>query len=87
MPRIIPEPRYFSMPSTVVGAVALRKEALNWTPWVRSLIQEPLACLHELAGRDQRGVANEGDEIALPAGFDPQHAEAVLGVMERDAVD
>ena len=31
------------MPSTVVGAVALRNEALNWTPCVRSLIQEPLA--------------------------------------------
>src|SRR6201987_1110322 len=44
MPRIIPEPRYFSMPSTVVGAVALRNEALNWTPWVRSLTQSPLAC-------------------------------------------
>ena len=43
MPRIIPEPRYFSIPSTVVGAVALRNEALNWTPWVRSLIQDPLA--------------------------------------------
>src|SRR5438552_1278107 len=41
--RIMPEPRYFSIPSTVVGAVALRKEALNWTPWVRSLTQLPLA--------------------------------------------
>jgi hypothetical protein len=39
----MPEPRYFSIPSIVVGAVALRNEALNWTPWVRSLIQEPLA--------------------------------------------
>src|SRR5271170_1695967 len=43
MPQIIPEPRYFSIPSIVVGAVALRNEALNWTPWVRSLIQPPLA--------------------------------------------
>src|SRR6516164_3688121 len=43
MPRIMPEPMYFSMPSTVVGAVALRNEALNWTPCVRSLIQDPLA--------------------------------------------
>src|SRR5215472_16834650 len=43
MPRIIPEPRYFSMPSTVVGAVALRNEALNWTPCVRSLTHAPLA--------------------------------------------
>src|SRR5215469_6904764 len=43
MPRIMPEPRYFSMPSTVVGAVAFRNEALNWTPCVRSLTQDPLA--------------------------------------------
>jgi hypothetical protein len=32
MPRIISEPRYFSMPSVVVGGMALRNEALNWTP-------------------------------------------------------
>jgi len=31
------------MPSTVVGAAALRNEALNWTPCVRSLTQDPLA--------------------------------------------
>jgi hypothetical protein len=39
----MPEPRYFSIPSSVVGAVALRNEARNWTPCVRSLIQDPLA--------------------------------------------
>src|SRR5260370_10912274 len=43
IPRIIPEPRYFLIPSTVVGCVALRNEALNWTPCVRSLTQVPLA--------------------------------------------
>jgi hypothetical protein len=32
-------------------------------------------------------MANDGDEIALAAGFDAEHAEAVLGVMEGDAVD
>jgi len=26
--------------------------------------------LDELAGRDQRGVADQGDEIALASGFD-----------------
>jgi hypothetical protein len=29
MPRIIPEPRYFSIPSAVVGGEARRKAALN----------------------------------------------------------
>jgi hypothetical protein len=32
-------------------------------------------------------MADEGDEIALATGFDPQHAEAVIRVVERDAVD
>ena len=32
-------------------------------------------------------MADEGDEIALAAGFDAQHAKAVVGVVERDAVD
>jgi hypothetical protein len=32
-------------------------------------------------------MANEGDEIALASRLDAQHAEAVLGVVERDAVD
>jgi hypothetical protein len=41
----------------------------------------------ELAGRDHSGVADDGDEITLTTGFDTQNAEAVLGVVERDAVD
>src|SRR5205085_8844576 len=49
MPRIMPEPRYFSIPSTVVGAATLRNEALNCTPWTRSLIQAPLACTNSPA--------------------------------------
>jgi hypothetical protein len=49
MQRIIPEPRYFSIPSTVVGAVAVRNVALNWTPCVRSLIQDPLAWMNSPA--------------------------------------
>jgi hypothetical protein len=86
MPRIMPEPRYFSIPSTVVCAVALRNEALNWTPSVRS-VDPGSARLDELAGRDHRSVAEDGDQVALAAGFDPQHAEAVLVVVEGDALN
>jgi hypothetical protein len=32
-------------------------------------------------------MADEGDEIALAAGFDTQNAEPVLGVVECDPVD
>jgi hypothetical protein len=54
---------------------------------VRAVIDPGPACLHELAGRDHRGMANDGDQIALATGFDPWHAEAVVGVMEGNAVD
>src|SRR5712671_4192979 len=40
-----------------------------------------------LANRDHRRVAEDGDQVALPAGFDAEHAEAVLVVVEGDALD
>src|SRR5215211_4814414 len=43
MPRIMPEPRYFSMPSSVVGAIAFRNDARNCRPWVRSFTHTPEA--------------------------------------------
>ena len=43
--------------------------------------------LDELAGRNHRRVSNNRDQITLPSRLDAQHAEAVLGIMERDAVD
>ena len=43
--------------------------------------------LHELAGRHHRGMAEYGDQVALAAGFDTQHAKPVLSVVEGDALD
>ena len=43
--------------------------------------------LDELAGRDQGGVAHHRHEVALAAGLDAQHAEAVVGVVEGDPLD
>ena len=40
-----------------------------------------------LAGGDHGGVADDGDQIAVAARLDAQNAEAVLGVVERDALD
>ena len=54
---------------------------------VRAVVDPGPARLDELAGGDHCGMADEGDEIALATGFDTQHAEAVVGVMEGDAVD
>src|SRR3954449_4260862 len=42
MPLTMPEPRYFSIPSSVVGGAELRKAARNWRPWTRSLTHVPL---------------------------------------------
>src|SRR4051812_42618605 len=42
MPRIMPEARYRSMPSSVVGGLTLRKDARNCWPCVRSFTQVPL---------------------------------------------
>ena len=43
MPRIIPEPRYFSMPSRVLGGTTRKCSARNWSPWLRSLTHAPSA--------------------------------------------
>jgi hypothetical protein len=54
---------------------------------VGAVIDPGSARLHELAGRDHRRVTKDGDQVALAAGFDAQHAEAVLFVVEGDALD
>jgi hypothetical protein len=54
---------------------------------VGAVVDPGSARLDELAGRDHRGMANDGDEIALAAGFDAQNAEAVVGVVEGHPVD
>src|SRR5271166_2434938 len=54
---------------------------------VRTVVDPASARLDELAGRDHRGVAENRDQVALPTSFDPQHAEAVIGVVEGDALD
>jgi hypothetical protein len=57
MPRIMPDERYFSMPSTEVGAEG-----------------------------DRRGVADHGYEIPMSPRLGPQNAEAILGIVEGDAL-
>jgi len=43
--------------------------------------------LHELAGRDQGGMAHHRHEVPLAARLDPQHAETVVGIVERDPLN
>ena len=51
-------------------------------------IVDPFAgCSDPLAGRDDGGVADYGHQIAMSARLRPEHAEAVLGVVESDPLD
>src|SRR6266850_6111133 len=59
MPLTMPLPRYFSMPSLLVGAVLLRVSARNWGPNSRSCTQRPSAVIHSpgvTAGREPTTV-------------------------------
>ena len=74
------------MPSSVVGGAARRKAALNCRPWVRSLTQVPVAWTNSPA-LIVAAAPTHGDQIALAADLDPQHAEAALGVVEGHPLD
>src|SRR5271166_6876 len=51
-------------------------------------IVDPFArCSDPLAGRDDGGVADYGHQIAMSASLRPEHAEAILGVVESDPLD
>jgi hypothetical protein len=54
---------------------------------VRTVVDPGSARLDKLAGRNHCGVAENRDQVALPASFDPQDAEAVLVVVEGDPLD
>ena len=86
MPRIMPEPRYFSMPSSVVGARRLQEGGPELQA-VGAVVHPHAGRADELARRDQGGVADHGGEVALAAHLDAQHAEAGLGVVEGDPLD
>ena len=75
MPRIIPEPRYFSIPSIELGAEVFRNRALNTGGG------DPLT------GRDRRRVADDGHQVAMAACLRPENAEAILGIVEGDPLD
>ena len=57
MPRIMPEARYRSIPSSVVGGLALRKTRAELLS-VGSVVHPGATDLDELAGADHRRVAD-----------------------------
>ena len=54
---------------------------------VRSVVDPDARRLNELAGADHRRVTDHGDQVTLAPRLDAQNAEAVVRVVERDALD
>jgi hypothetical protein len=51
-------------------------------------VDNPLPCCgNPLAGRDRGGVADNGDQVAVPASLRTQDAEAIVRIVESDALD
>ena len=69
------------MPSIEVGAEVLRNCARNCSPCVRSFCQTA-ARRHPFSGRDRRRVSNNRDEVLMATRLHPEHAKAVLLVVE-----
>ena len=86
MPLTMPLPRYFSMPSLVVGGGAgqhLGPELLAIFP-----VLNPAALGRQpFPGADGRQGADHGHQVAVALGFDLEHAESAVLVEKRDALD
>jgi hypothetical protein len=65
-----PEPRYFSMPSIMVGRVVVICVALSCRPML-AVTDPPSGRRDELAGADGGGVPGYGDQVALPRALAP----------------
>jgi hypothetical protein len=54
---------------------------------MRAVVDPGSARLNELARRNHRRITKDGDQVTLAPGLHPQHAKAVLGVVEGHPVD
>jgi hypothetical protein len=51
-------------------------------------VVDPVAgCRNPLSGRDGGGMTNQGDQITVPAGLNPDDTKAVVGVLISDALN
>ena len=69
------------------GGRARLQEAGAELQTMRAVIDPAAAELDELAGRDRGRVPDHGDQVPLPARLYPQHAEAIVRIVERDPLD
>src|SRR4029079_17909863 len=81
-----PDARYFSIPATPVGGVAVSTSALNCSPCSRSETQAPVAVTHSSA--PMAGVCpTHGDQIAFAARLHLEDTKAILTVVKSDPFD
>ena len=74
------------MPSTEDGAAVRMKSRLELL--AVGAVVDPFARGGDpFPGRHHGGVADHGDQVAMPPRPGPQHTEAVLGIVEGDALD
>jgi len=54
---------------------------------VRSIVRPGSGDLDELASGDDGGVADDGDEVFMPARLHADHAESALEIVKGHALD
>ena len=84
MPLTMPEPRYLSMPSSVVGGTTRSCVGLELQA-MRAVGHPAAGALDIFPWRDGRGGTHHGDQIAVAAHLDAEDAEAGLLTVEGDA--
>ncbi len=76
MPLSMPETRYFSMPSRVLGGTTRSRRVLNWSPCWQSY---PTAfALDVLARHDAGGTADQGTHIPLSHDLVPRRTQPLV---------
>jgi hypothetical protein len=68
------------------GGRSLEEPGLELLP-MGSIIRPVAGSRNPLAGGDHCGVADDGDEIAVAARFDPNDAKSVVGILVGDALN
>jgi hypothetical protein len=77
----MPEARHFSMPSTEVGAEVLELLTMG------AIVHPATGTRIPLTSRNDRGMADDGDQLAVASRLDPDDAKAILGILVGDALD
>ena len=84
MPLTMPDPKYRSMPSSVVGGTTRSCVVLNCKPCVRSVIHQPSPSMYS-PGVMVGAVPTTVTRSRVATHLDAEHAEPCVLTVERDA--